>query len=171
MRIAEENWKVLASLFPLRRQQIAWPSGAIERLRGFPSPDTLLRTLLLHVARGYSLRETLYALSRRTGPTFRMLPCSSACATARSGCVCCVSNCFGKTSRTGSKKLSVVRSGLWMARSSESQARREANEHRSKTERTCCVSEADFYAEGRVVPPSSPVTSELPPSSDRDRGF
>jgi hypothetical protein len=59
MRIAEENWKVLASLFPLRRQQIAWPSGAIERLRGFPSPDTLLRTLLLHVARGYSLRETV----------------------------------------------------------------------------------------------------------------
>ena len=136
MRIAEENWKLLASLFPLRWQQIAWPSGAIERLRGFPSPDTLLRTLLLHVARGYSLRETLYALSRRTGPTFRMLPCSSACATARSGCVCCVSNCFGKTSRTGSKKLSVGRSGLWMARSSESQARREANEHRSKTERS-----------------------------------
>src|SRR6266550_3237654 len=59
MRIAEENWKVLASLFPLRWQQIAWPSGAIERLRGFPPPDTLLRTLLLHVARGYSLRETV----------------------------------------------------------------------------------------------------------------
>ena len=59
MRIAEENWKVLASLFPLRWQQIAWPSDAIERLRGFPSPDTLLRTLLLHVARGYSLRETV----------------------------------------------------------------------------------------------------------------
>jgi len=59
MRIAEENWKLLASLFPLRWQQIAWPSGAIERLRGFPSPDTLLRTLLLHVARGYSLRETV----------------------------------------------------------------------------------------------------------------
>src|SRR6266513_3951488 len=59
MRIAEENWKLLASLFPLRWQQIAWPSGAIERLRGFPCPVTLLRTLLLHVARGYSLRETV----------------------------------------------------------------------------------------------------------------
>jgi hypothetical protein len=33
-------------------------SGAFERLRGFSLPGVLLRTLLLHVARGYSLRET-----------------------------------------------------------------------------------------------------------------
>lgn len=38
---------------------MAWRSGAIERLRGFPSADVLLRTLMLHVARGYSLRETI----------------------------------------------------------------------------------------------------------------
>ena len=37
---------------------MALSSGAVERLRGFRSPDALLRTLLLHVARGYSLRET-----------------------------------------------------------------------------------------------------------------
>jgi hypothetical protein len=59
MRIAEENWKVLASLFPTGWQQMAWQSGAVERLRGFPSPDVLLRMLMLHVARGYSLRETV----------------------------------------------------------------------------------------------------------------
>src|SRR5712691_2856245 len=59
MRNAEENWKVLASLFPAGWQQMAWRSGAVERLRGFPSPDVLLRTLMLHVARGYSLRETV----------------------------------------------------------------------------------------------------------------
>ena len=59
MRIAKENWKVLASLFPAGWQQMAWQSGAIERLRGFPSPDVLLRMLMLHVARGYSLRETV----------------------------------------------------------------------------------------------------------------
>ena len=34
-------------------------SSAVERLRGFPSPDVLLRMLMLHVARGYSLRETV----------------------------------------------------------------------------------------------------------------
>ncbi len=59
MRIPEGNWKVLASLFPVGWRQMAWQSGAVERLRGFPSTDVLLRTLLLHVARGYSLRETV----------------------------------------------------------------------------------------------------------------
>lgn len=39
------------------------------------------------------------ALTWRTGPTFRTSLYSNACATARSGYVCCVSNCFGKTSR------------------------------------------------------------------------
>lgn len=37
---------------------MALQSGAFERLREFPSPGVVLRTLLLHVARGYSLRET-----------------------------------------------------------------------------------------------------------------
>ena len=59
MPMAEENWKVLTSLFPAGWQQVAWQSGAVERLRGFPSPDVLLRMLMLHAARGYSLRETV----------------------------------------------------------------------------------------------------------------
>lgn len=59
MRLAEENWKVLRSLFPAGWQQMAWQSGAVRRLRGFQSPDVLLRMLMLHVARGYSLRETV----------------------------------------------------------------------------------------------------------------
>jgi hypothetical protein len=53
MRVAEENWKVLASLLPTGWQQMAWRPGAIERLRGFPSPEVLLRMLMLHVARGF----------------------------------------------------------------------------------------------------------------------
>src|SRR6202140_5123233 len=59
MHIAEENWKVLASLFPAGWQRMARQSGAVKRLRGFPSPEVLLRLLMLHVARGYSLRETV----------------------------------------------------------------------------------------------------------------
>jgi hypothetical protein len=49
----------MASLFPEGWQEMALQSGAFERLREFPSPGVLLRTLLLHVARGYSLRETV----------------------------------------------------------------------------------------------------------------
>jgi hypothetical protein len=57
--IAEENWKVLRSLFPAGWRQMAWQSGSLRRLRGFQSPDVLLRILMLHVGRGYSLRETV----------------------------------------------------------------------------------------------------------------
>jgi hypothetical protein len=55
---AQEDWQVLASLFPEGWDQQAKETGAIERQRGITAPDTLLRLFLLHVARGYSLRET-----------------------------------------------------------------------------------------------------------------
>ena len=42
---------------------MARQSGAFDRLRGFSSPDVLLRMLLLHVARGYSLRMLATAQS------------------------------------------------------------------------------------------------------------
>jgi hypothetical protein len=59
MDTSPENWKVLLSLLPAGWQQAALESGAIKRLRGFSSPEALLRTLLLHVGLGYSLRETV----------------------------------------------------------------------------------------------------------------
>jgi Transposase DDE domain len=55
---AEEDWGILVSLFPEGWQQQAIQKGAIERQRGITSPEALLRLFLLHVARGYSLRET-----------------------------------------------------------------------------------------------------------------
>jgi hypothetical protein len=55
---ANEDWDVLAGLFPGGWQEEALRSGAVERLRGFSSVDALLRTLLLHVGSGFSLRET-----------------------------------------------------------------------------------------------------------------
>src|SRR5271170_129493 len=59
MDTSSENWKVLLSLLPSGWQQAAARFGAIKRLRGFSSPEALLRTLLLHVGLGYSLRETV----------------------------------------------------------------------------------------------------------------
>ena len=55
----DENWKVLVSLFPKDWIEQAWQSGAVKRLRGFSNEEALMRTLLLHVGRGYSLRETV----------------------------------------------------------------------------------------------------------------
>ena len=56
--VAQENWKTLLSLFPPQWSERAVESGALERLRGFSSAEALLRTLLLHIASGFSLRET-----------------------------------------------------------------------------------------------------------------
>ena len=54
---ADESWQVLLSVLPPQWRDRAVSSGAVARLRGFSSPDALLRTLLLHIARGHSLRE------------------------------------------------------------------------------------------------------------------
>jgi len=59
MHPLDEDWNLLLSLLPAEWQNQAVLSGAVERLRGFPSIAALLRTLLLHVGNGYSLRETV----------------------------------------------------------------------------------------------------------------
>ena len=59
MNTSGKNWNLLLSLLPTGWQQAALEFGAVTRLRGFTSPETLLRTLLLHVGLGYSLRETV----------------------------------------------------------------------------------------------------------------
>lgn len=55
----EESWDVLLSVFPREWEELARCHGAVERLRGFESVSNLLRTLLMHVGPGYSLRETV----------------------------------------------------------------------------------------------------------------
>jgi len=59
MQPLDEDWKLLLNLLPVGWEQEAVLSGASERLRGFASIADLLRTLLLHVGKGYSLRETV----------------------------------------------------------------------------------------------------------------
>jgi hypothetical protein len=59
MHSVDENWNLLVSLLPPGWEQQAVLSGASERLRGFSTTSNLLRTLLLHVGKGYSLRETV----------------------------------------------------------------------------------------------------------------
>src|ERR1051325_7264821 len=57
--VLDESWNVLLSLFPNDWIERAWQTGALERLRGFGDEAALMRTLLLHIGRGYSLRETV----------------------------------------------------------------------------------------------------------------
>jgi hypothetical protein len=54
-----ENWRVLVGLLPASWEQLGRSSGAVRRLRGFSSLESLLHTLLLHIGCGWSLRETV----------------------------------------------------------------------------------------------------------------
>jgi hypothetical protein len=58
MSALQEDWQVLLGLFPAGWQQLGRKTGAVTRMRGFDSLEALLRTLLLHVGCGWSLRET-----------------------------------------------------------------------------------------------------------------
>lgn len=54
----DSDWELLLRQFPEGWEIQAHLTGAIERFRRFRSVEDLLRTLLLHVGLGYSLRET-----------------------------------------------------------------------------------------------------------------
>lgn len=53
-----EDWRILVSLFPFNWEELGRSTGAVARLRGFDSLNNVMRTLLLHVGCGWSLRET-----------------------------------------------------------------------------------------------------------------
>lgn len=54
----DEDWKVLRSFFPRDWRELAVRTHALKGLRKDKSEENLLRTLLLHLGCGYSLRET-----------------------------------------------------------------------------------------------------------------
>ncbi len=58
MPVIDEDWRILLSLFPTGWEDLGRKTGAITRLRGFDSVGNVLRTLLMHVGTGWSLRET-----------------------------------------------------------------------------------------------------------------
>jgi hypothetical protein len=58
MGIVDEDWRILSGMLPPEWRTLARTTGAVKRLRGFDSMDAVLRTLLLHAGRGWSLRET-----------------------------------------------------------------------------------------------------------------
>ena len=62
----DEDWDVVRSFLPKGWRELAGETGALKGLRKDRSPDALLRTLLLHLACGHSLRETV-ARARMSG--------------------------------------------------------------------------------------------------------
>src|ERR1700744_3550901 len=56
--VMDEDWPLLLSLLPPGWEDLAREPQALKGLRQDKSADACLRTLLLHLACGYSLRET-----------------------------------------------------------------------------------------------------------------
>jgi hypothetical protein len=56
--VMDEDWQLLLSLLPRGWQELAIETDALKGLRKDKGADDNLRTLLLHLACGYSLRET-----------------------------------------------------------------------------------------------------------------
>lgn len=56
--VADEDWKVLVSMLPGGWRELARETAALKGLRKDKGEAEYLRTLLLHLACGYSLRET-----------------------------------------------------------------------------------------------------------------
>jgi len=54
----DEDWGVIVRHLPEGWEEKAHELGAMRRSRGFCSPEVLLRTLMVHLAQGCSLRET-----------------------------------------------------------------------------------------------------------------
>ena len=54
-----KEWEVLLSFLPVNWKQLAADTGALRGLRKDKSPEALLRTLLIHLGCGHSLRETV----------------------------------------------------------------------------------------------------------------
>jgi hypothetical protein len=54
-----EDWDVLVSLLPASWREKAIETNALKGLRKYKSEDILLRTLLMHLGPGFSLRETV----------------------------------------------------------------------------------------------------------------
>ena len=54
-----EDWELLVSFLPRDWRELAEGSGALKGLRKDKSVDNLLRTLLIHLGCGHSLRETV----------------------------------------------------------------------------------------------------------------
>ena len=57
--MVDEDWDVLVSFLPQGWRELARDTGALKGLRKDKTVDNLLRTLLLHLGCGHSLRETV----------------------------------------------------------------------------------------------------------------
>ncbi len=57
--LMDQNWDFVLSMFPTGWESLAWATKAVQHFRGgVKSLPNLMRIFFLHIANGYSLKET-----------------------------------------------------------------------------------------------------------------
>ncbi len=113
MEMADRDWELLSSLLPGNWRELAAETGALKGLRKDKSADRLLRTLLIHLGCGRSLRETVVRAREAGLADLSDMALPSGCASRRSGCAGCAWSCSG---RTGRRRRTAHRRARWTAR-------------------------------------------------------
>lgn len=54
----DEDWETILAFLPEQWEKMAFETKAMRRARAFKTPEALLRTLMIHLGQGCSLRET-----------------------------------------------------------------------------------------------------------------
>jgi hypothetical protein len=59
MNAVDEDWNLVLSFFPSNWKELAQATDALKGLRQDKSEENYIRTLLLHLGCGFSMRETV----------------------------------------------------------------------------------------------------------------
>ena len=100
MSVVNEDWSVLLSLFPADWEELGRKTGAVTRLRGFDDIGDVLRTLLMHVGTGWSLRETAVRAKLAGIAEVSDVTLLNRCANPKAGCVSFANSCGKRTDWT-----------------------------------------------------------------------
>ncbi len=87
-----EDWAVLESFFPENWAGLALENNAIKGLRKDKAVENYIRTLLIHIACGYSMRETATRAKLSGLADISMLRCLGVSEKPRIGCTVYVSH-------------------------------------------------------------------------------
>ena len=89
-----EDWELLVSFLPGNWQELAGETGALKGLRKDKSVENLLRTLLIHLGCGHSLRETVVRAKKAHLADLSDVALLKRLRKSKTGCMPCVWNCF-----------------------------------------------------------------------------
>src|SRR5210317_1402427 len=113
-----EDWSLLLSFFPNNWIELAGQTDALKKLRKDKDVENYLRTLLLHIGCGYSLRETA-TRAKLAWPTYLTLRCLADSRRLRTGFTAYASSCLKNKALVCVTTTTLFRCGFLMPQMSK----------------------------------------------------